>query len=113
MCYLKNDWWGRSSVGRAPQWHCGGQGFKSPRLHQLFIRRPSWKSIPQSYVFPYVVTRSLLLRPSSCFYFVLIVVEPKAFAYLLWVQCDSAMPPIPVGGEKPTSCLPVPKRLRV
>ena len=26
---------GRSSVGRAPQSHCGGQGFKSPRLHQL------------------------------------------------------------------------------
>src|SRR5215472_16893211 len=26
--------WGRSSVGRAPQSHCGGQGFKSPRLHQ-------------------------------------------------------------------------------
>src|SRR2546429_2378256 len=26
--------WGRSSVGRAPQWHCGGQGFESPRLHQ-------------------------------------------------------------------------------
>ena len=25
--------WGRSSVGRAPQWHCGGQGFESPRLH--------------------------------------------------------------------------------
>src|ERR1019366_1547717 len=25
---------GRSSVGRAPQSHCGGQGFKSPRLHQ-------------------------------------------------------------------------------
>src|SRR5438132_5405695 len=23
---------GRSSVGRAPQWHCGGQGFESPRL---------------------------------------------------------------------------------
>ncbi len=25
---------GRSSIGRAPQWHCGGQGFDSPRLHQ-------------------------------------------------------------------------------
>ena len=25
--------WGRSSVGRAPQWHCGGLGFDSPRLH--------------------------------------------------------------------------------
>src|SRR2546423_8779061 len=24
---------GLSSVGRAPQWHCGGQGFESPRLH--------------------------------------------------------------------------------
>jgi hypothetical protein len=25
--------WGLSSVGRAPQWHCGGQGFESLRLH--------------------------------------------------------------------------------
>jgi hypothetical protein len=29
---------GRSSVGRAPQSHCGGQGFKSPRLHQRNFR---------------------------------------------------------------------------
>ena len=29
--------WGLSSVGRAPQWHCGGQGFESPRLHQPFL----------------------------------------------------------------------------
>src|SRR5579884_2543786 len=28
--------WGRSSVGRAPQWHCGGQGFESPRLHHPY-----------------------------------------------------------------------------
>ncbi len=27
--------WGRSSVGRALQWHCRGQGFDSPRLHQI------------------------------------------------------------------------------
>ena len=27
--------WGRSSVGRAPQWHCGGQEFESPRLHHF------------------------------------------------------------------------------
>jgi hypothetical protein len=33
--------WGRSSVGRAPQWHCGGQEFESPRLHHLSgARRP-------------------------------------------------------------------------
>ena len=25
---------GRSSVGRAPALHAGGQGFESPRLHQ-------------------------------------------------------------------------------
>ena len=25
--------WGRSSVGRAPEWHSGGQGFEPPRLH--------------------------------------------------------------------------------
>ena len=35
---------GRSSVGRAPQSHCGGQGFKSPRLHQTTLRNRS----PQS-----------------------------------------------------------------
>ena len=28
---------GLSSVGRAPQWHCGGQGFESPRLQSLFV----------------------------------------------------------------------------
>ncbi len=27
--------WGRSSVGRAPEWHSGGQGFEPPRLHHL------------------------------------------------------------------------------
>ena len=26
--------WGRSSVGRAPQWHCGGRRFDPDRLHQ-------------------------------------------------------------------------------
>jgi hypothetical protein len=39
---------GCSSVGRAPQSHCGGQGFKSPQLHQTnqvffaFSPRISW-----------------------------------------------------------------------
>src|ERR1043166_3377550 len=37
---------GRSSVGRAPQSHCGGQGFKSPRLHQPFRNRPDNSEIP-------------------------------------------------------------------
>ncbi len=27
--------WGISSVGRAPQWHCGGQRFESAMLHHL------------------------------------------------------------------------------
>src|SRR5271169_5177370 len=37
---------GRSSVGRAPQSHCGGQGFKSPRLHQpsLTARASAWQA---------------------------------------------------------------------
>tara|TARA_B100001094_G_scaffold150276_1_gene145412 strand:+ start:314 stop:427 length:114 start_codon:yes stop_codon:yes gene_type:complete len=26
---------GCSSAGRAPAWHAGGQGFKSPQLHKL------------------------------------------------------------------------------
>src|SRR5215472_11770522 len=40
---------GRSSVGRAPQSHCGGQGFKSPRLHQprpSAARRPASLHLP-------------------------------------------------------------------
>jgi hypothetical protein len=37
---------GRSSVGRAPQSHCGGQGFKSPRLHQAKLRC-GWSSSAQ------------------------------------------------------------------
>src|ERR1700738_2959355 len=30
---------GLSSVGRAPQWHCGGQGFESPRLQTCWPLR--------------------------------------------------------------------------
>ena len=29
--------WGHSSAGRAPAWHAGGQGFKSPWLHLIFL----------------------------------------------------------------------------
>ena len=29
--------WGHSSVGRAPAWHAGGQGFKSPWLHYILV----------------------------------------------------------------------------
>ena len=30
-----SEWnWGRSSAGRASRWHCEGQGFDPPRLHQ-------------------------------------------------------------------------------
>jgi hypothetical protein len=35
--------WGRSSVGRAPQWHCGGRRFDPCRLHHfggIQIRKP-------------------------------------------------------------------------
>ena len=28
---------GHSSVGRAPAWHAGGQGFKSPWLHSILL----------------------------------------------------------------------------
>src|SRR5207302_5284258 len=43
--------WGRSSVGRAPQWHCGGQGFESPRLHQpqKITPGPAAASTPHSF----------------------------------------------------------------
>src|SRR5256885_7376086 len=32
---FRSQVWGRSSVGRAPEWHSGGQGFEPPRLHQF------------------------------------------------------------------------------
>jgi hypothetical protein len=38
---------GRSSAGRAPQSHCGGQGFKSPRLHQPTAKRLRFHVIRQ------------------------------------------------------------------
>lgn len=43
---LKRREWGLSSVGRALQWHCRGQGFDSPRLHQRkhLIMNPAAKS---------------------------------------------------------------------
>ena len=28
---------GHSSAGRAPAWHAGGQGFKSPWLHYILL----------------------------------------------------------------------------
>ena len=31
--FAKSGRWGRSSAGRALQWHCRGQGFDPPRLH--------------------------------------------------------------------------------
>ena len=50
--------WGRSSAGRASQWHCEGQGFDPPRLHHSkflvvlgFLRdRPPglWRFVPIS-----------------------------------------------------------------
>jgi aerobic-type carbon monoxide dehydrogenase small subunit (CoxS/CutS family) len=33
---LDRSGWGRSSVGRAPEWHSGGQGFEPPRLQSSF-----------------------------------------------------------------------------
>ena len=30
---------GRSSAGRAPAWHAGGQGFDPPRLHHRNLRK--------------------------------------------------------------------------
>ena len=33
--HIRNCAWGRSSAGRALQWHCRGQGFDPPRLHHF------------------------------------------------------------------------------
>ncbi len=47
--------WGLSSVGRAPQWHCGGRRFESCRLHhprkilrfgRIFYSRSLHRSFP-------------------------------------------------------------------
>ena len=38
---------GRSSVGRAPQWHCGGQGFESPRLQTFACSAPESGGLPR------------------------------------------------------------------
>ncbi len=37
MLGLPRSLWARSSVGRAPPSHGGGQGFKSPRVHSVFL----------------------------------------------------------------------------
>ena len=37
---------GRSSVGRTPAWHAGGQGFESPRLHRNLQRTPDLRRPP-------------------------------------------------------------------
>ena len=42
-----NDW-ACSSVGRAPQWHCGGQGFESLQVHLKF---PSIRVVPRKLLF--------------------------------------------------------------
>ena len=34
LCYKSAPAWGRSSVGRAPEWHSGGRRFDPDRLHQ-------------------------------------------------------------------------------
>ena len=34
--YYNTNYWGHSSVGRAPAWHAGGQRFESAWLHKHF-----------------------------------------------------------------------------
>ena len=36
--YIESTLWGYSSVGRALQWHCRGQEFDPPYLHQLPLK---------------------------------------------------------------------------
>ncbi len=82
--------WGRSSVGRAPQWHCGGQGFESPRLHHLtcsvagrtktsscgFTASTAGShSRTAALVFPNLPTHNLLLN-----------VQPKMGSRTQWLQ---------------------------
>ena len=53
-CAPLSGQWGRSSVGRAPQWHCGGQEFESPRLHHFSPKAgatPTPQRPPQSFSF--------------------------------------------------------------
>ena len=39
FAYIRFDFWGCSSVGRALEWHSRGQGFDSPQLHHFSNRR--------------------------------------------------------------------------
>jgi hypothetical protein len=58
---------GLSSVGRAPQWHCGGQGFESPRLQSSLAVSGKAKTVapcrPQPNVCP---GRARLRRAVGC-----------------------------------------------
>ena len=38
LLYNKKVVWGRSSLGRALEWHSRGKGFDPPRLHQMNSR---------------------------------------------------------------------------
>ena len=44
--------WGRSSVGRALEWHSRGQGFDSPRLHQYAGKARRARAGPFSLIDP-------------------------------------------------------------
>lgn len=50
--------WGISAVGSASHWQCGGQGFKSPMLHQLYpVRNKSF--LPPKFYFILTVEANL------------------------------------------------------
>jgi hypothetical protein len=46
MCPRGARVWGRSSAGRALEWHSRGQGFDSPRLHQISQEQQRFRGTP-------------------------------------------------------------------
>src|SRR5437868_7494809 len=54
--------WGRSSAGRASQWHCEGQGFDPPRLHH---RPPARQTITRSMAYKARLQRSPALASKT------------------------------------------------
>ena len=53
-CAPLSGQWGRSSVGRAPQWHCGGQEFESPRLHHFSPKAGATPTLQTHWVFQFL-----------------------------------------------------------
>lgn len=86
-CMIYIVGWGYSSVGRALQWHCRGQGFDSPYLHSRknsgvsFKRRNFCLFTEVLYkldtAFSIKLLRSMMLTSSAIYIFLLLALKTK------------------------------------